>query len=190
MWKLLPSFLNKHFVFLLWHTLEMVSNGFWALSWIRARVVIWSKIKIPTLFSPLGAKCQTVAFIPAKTLQKGVLSLSSHVIQQCINNTLLLMILICPLTFSVVCLKHSNWSNAGKRNCEAIGFTHPACYKTALPSVYWRGTQTCQRRSGTSTAFSPLTLELFSPSLAVKILGVPAWQDGWVVYFLLSAYTN
>lgn len=110
--KLLLSFLNKHFGCLLWHTLEMVCHGFWALSWIRVRMVCWSKTKIPTHLSSLGGTYQAVAFTPAKALQTGVLP-ALH--WRCVNNTLLSMILICSLPFSVPCFKYFNWSNAAKK---------------------------------------------------------------------------
>lgn len=82
MWKLLLSFLNKHFGCWLWHTLGMVCHGFWALSWIRVRMVGWSKTKIPAHLSSLGGMYRAVAFPPAKALQAGVLPLSSPAVHQ------------------------------------------------------------------------------------------------------------
>lgn len=50
--KLLPSFLKQYFGCLLWHTLQMVCHGVWALSWITVRVVPEIRLKSQHLSLP------------------------------------------------------------------------------------------------------------------------------------------
>lgn len=144
------------------------------LNW--SKMVIWSKTRITALLSSFGEKCQALAFVAAKPQQTGLLSVASHVIYW--YSTLLSMIPICSLAFSVVWLKHFYWSG-GKGEAGAKLWSYRVC----VPPVSQNSPPMCllEKHSkfpvGVAAAFSLLTLGSLNLLLIKSWVHVPDKMD-------------